>query len=252
MEYLLGRPKLSDKPMYFSPLEDLFAFLGQCADAHFLDFVETIFQVSCYWRICDTEDQMVDEINHFFSIDDLNYALTPFVREERIEPSFVPPKKYSELVAYPRIIRKDAEILYQHAIKPAIDLLGEKGFSAANIEFLDALTHFRRGEFGDCLTKCGSAFESTLKTICSRQKWPFTPSDTAAPLLHTVMQKSSLDGFFEQPLILVATIRNRLSTAHGAGNTPKHVSPHIAQFAINTTAAAILILVTECLYLTRR
>jgi hypothetical protein len=50
---------------------------------------------------------------------------------------------------------------------------------------------------------------------------------------------------FETPLLLIATLRNRISSAHGGGATPRQVERHIAQYAITATAAAIVLLVHE-------
>jgi hypothetical protein len=136
-------------------------------------------------------------------------------------------------------------VLYCSAIQPTLQLLREPEFSAANTEFLEALEDFRKADYGDCLAKCGSAFESVLKVICVRQKWSYAPTDTASPLLKTVISKSGLEQFFEQPLILLATMRNKLSKAHGAGVESRNVSKAKAEFAINATASAILLLVNE-------
>jgi hypothetical protein len=55
-----------------------------------------------------------------------------------------------------------------------------------------------------------------------------------------------MEPFFEQPLLIIATLRNRLGTAHGVGGQPREVPRHRAQFAINATATALLFLVEEC------
>lgn len=77
---------------------------------------------------------------------------------------------------------------------------------------------------------------------------PYQKTDTTSNLLDTIVARTNLDSFFTQPLLLVATIRNRLSRSHGAGAVPKQVSPQIAQFAMNSTAAAILLMVKEALW----
>jgi hypothetical protein len=45
--------------------------------------------------------------------------------------------------------------------------------------------------------------------------------------------------------MIVATLRNRLSKAHGAGVQIRNVPRHLAAYALNSTAAAILLLVAE-------
>jgi hypothetical protein len=55
-----------------------------------------------------------------------------------------------------------------------------------------------------------------------------------------------MESYFDQPLLLIATMRNRLSSSHGAGAQPRVVPAHRARYVINATAAAILLLVEEC------
>ena len=64
-------------------------------------------------------------------------------------------------------------------------------------------------------------------------------------LLKTVINNSGLEKFFEQPLILVATMRNKLSTAHGAGGASRNVTKGKAEYALSATAAAMLLLLAE-------
>ena len=61
-------------------------------------------------------------------------------------------------------------------------------------------------------------------------------------LEETVVGKSPLDSFFAQPLMLIATMRNRLSVAHGGGDKLKAPQRHIARYAVSNTAAAVVLL----------
>jgi hypothetical protein len=244
--YLTGRPRLSNNPDVQDDIQDVLQFLLKCGDDNFLDFIEYIFQVECYWRACSDENAMVEEINHLLLLEDLPYALTPFIREVHIENYHGSPTEVHSLVSHPKVVLRDNQALYSEAIRPAIELLADQGYSSANLEFLGALVDYRKGHYGDCLTKCGSAFESTMKHICAKRKWPYQQSDTAAPLLRVIMQNSNLESYFEQPLLTIATLRNRLSTSHGAGTQQREAPPHKARYAINATASAILLLVEEC------
>ena len=127
---------------------------------------------------------------------------------------------------------------------PVLTLLADPRFKQANEEYINALEDYRKGDYGDCLTKCCSSFESVMKIICDEKKWNYSQNDTAAKLIPNVVSNSGLDKFFEQPLLLIATMRNRLSTAHGGGTQSKNVEAHTAQFAVNTTGSAILMLVS--------
>jgi hypothetical protein len=239
LTYLHGRPRLT-KINTNLPMLDALAFLQSCDDVHFLDFLEYIFLTQACFHASNRAN-LVDDLNEFLLHDKLPYAVTEFVWSENRNGQYTT----TTLTAYPQVIRKDSEALYRNAIQPVLQLLHESEFSAANKEFLEALEDFRKSDYGDCLTKCGSAFESVLKVICVRKNWPHNTTDTASPLLKIVIANSGLESFFEQPLVLVATIRNKLSKSHGAGLTSRNVTKAKAEYAINATAAAILLLVKE-------
>ena len=239
LTYLHGRPRLSASNTS-SRAEDALAFLESCSDEHFLDFIEYTFKTQSYFHASGRAN-LVEDFNEFLRHDDLPYAITDFVWVEDSTGPFT----RSTLTAHPQVIRKDSDVLHRSAIEPTLHLLREPQFVGANKEFLEALEDFRRADYGDCLTKCGSALESVLKVICARKGWPHNATDTASPLLKSVITNSGLDSFFEQPLILVATIRNKLSKAHGAGMTARPVTEAKAEYAVNATAAAILLLVKE-------
>ena len=247
LQYFHGRLNLMNRPKSDRDCEAI-AFLSQCSDEHFLDFVEMTFQSDCFRNSNASQVGMVGNINKFLEQDNLPYSLTEFVHEEVPGPASLPHLQAmtsTRIAAYPRIIRRESEVLHRTAIAPALSLLQNPVFASAHQEFLDALTDYRKGDYGDCITKCGSSFESTLKIICKRKGWPYKENDTASALITTIMQKTSLDSFFKEPLTLIATMRNRLSTAHGAGSQPRTAPKHVARYAINTTASAILLFVDE-------
>ena len=70
-------------------------------------------------------------------------------------------------------------------------------------------------------------------------------ANDAGKLLSIIIPRTSLPQFFKQPLIHIATIRNQLGSSHGAGTQPRNVPKHVAQYTINVTASAILLLVEE-------
>jgi hypothetical protein len=61
----------------------------------------------------------------------------------------------------------------------------------------------------------------------------------------TILDHTALENFLEPVFMIVATLRNRLSKAHGAGAQMRNVPRHIAAYALNSTAAAMLLLVAE-------
>lgn len=243
LSFLLGKWHISNDPRYLSPDEDTLAFLLGCDDAYFLDFIESIFQAESYRRIDQDENKLVEDLNELFLLDDIKYAITPFVREPGKAIFYGVERDTKALASYPRVILREDEFSQSSLIEPTINLLSDQGFTSANSEFIEALEDYRKGDLGDCLTKCGSAFESTMKILCDRNGWHYDQADTASKLLRILITHTNLEPFFEQPLIIVATIRNRMSKAHGSGMLDRKVTRPVARFAINTTASAILLLV---------
>ena len=250
LSYLHGRTILG-KITTNSRSKDAVAFLEDCNDDDFLDFIELVFKRQRLWDSNIDPHELLKSINKFLEVDDLPYYLTEFVFSRPESPkSGLPPgvgvfQSSTQIETYPQIIRRDNEAIHETAIQPALTLLANPAFASANKEFLEALGHYRKGEHADCLAKCGSSFESVMKIICDRKKWPYKQTDTAETLLNTIFGKTGMESFFNQPLMLVATMRNRLSSAHGAGTEPRNVAKHLAQYTINATASAILLLVEE-------
>ncbi len=235
LTYLHGRWNLSKLP-FNSPGEDAINFLSNCNDDHFLDFLELIFQWQRLWESDVNPHQLVRDINDFLEADELPYSLTAFSFFDYIPPP---------IESCPKIIRRENTVVHNTAIEPTLILLSGTAYSSANEEFRGALTHYRKAEYADCLSKCGSSLESVMKVICNSKNWPYMQTDTASKLLGTILPKTRLDPFFKEPLTLIATIRNRLSSSHGAGTVQRVVPKQVAQYAINATASAILLLVEE-------
>jgi hypothetical protein len=250
LQHLHGRPKLTNDPREREPWEDTLGFALSCTAPEFFDFIELTFRSSPMWRMLNDENELVDAINDIFRVENAPYQLTRIVKVE--EPNPIKAGPYGgggtviRTVAYPKIVRADDQATHTEAIQPALSVLAAPHFEAANLEFRDALDEYRKGHYGDCLTKCCSSFESVMKSLCKKHKWPVDEKkDTVHPLLKTILSHSTLDPFFEQPLLLIATMRNRLSSSHGGGTTVRSVERHVAQYALASTAAAILLLVHE-------
>lgn len=242
--------KTGFNPSANSRAEDAGLFLLSCGAPEFLDFVEYIFRVDCYFHVGLPGTQIVAEINDLFRASGTPYYLTSFVKEtvkEVVGHPFGGPQERDviKIVAYPTIVISESEVLHVQALAPTLELLKRPHFKTANVEFMEALEDYRNGDYGDCLTKCNSALESTLKIICDRKRWAYQQTDTAVPLIRIFLHNTSLDPYFESFLAIVPTLRNRISKAHGAGVAPRNPSQHVAQFAINATATAILLLAAE-------
>ncbi len=242
LQHLYGRPRLSTGAAR-SPLEDAISFVAGCEPAAFFDFVELTFKTDAIRGVLYDENHLVEGINELLKIENAPYQITPIVKRE--EPSRTGVGRTIWTVAWPQVVRAEDEVTFVEAVAPALSVLSGPDYEAANLEFRDALDEYRKGHYGDCLAKCGSTFESVLKVLCAQNGWTFNPNETAAPLLKTVLSHTKLDAFFEQPLILIATLRNKLSTAHGGGASVRSPERHVAQYAVTSTAAALVLLAHE-------
>ena len=273
LRYRHGRIELLEQ-YSSSSIAEIEQFLSECSDEHYLDFIEMFFQskqLPMYFSDGELKEA-VGNINEFFRQDDLPYSLTefsisksrtigpgirrlqsrlrrrskrptlPWLVSSDMQPISLP-IRIPTIEAYPQIIRVENEVTHRAAIEPVLTLLSAPAFREANREFLDALAEYRKGDYRDCVTKCGSALESVLKIICEQKGWPVDRG--AARLLNTVLRETNLPTFLNQPLSQTATIRNQLGSAHGAGAQPREVPEHLAQYTINLTASVILLLVEE-------
>jgi hypothetical protein len=149
-----------------------------------------------------------------------------------------------------QMIRIDSQLMHEEVIKPALKLLADSRFNGANDEFIKAHEHYRHGRHKECLADCLKAFESTMKTICDLKNWQYQPSDTAKNLIDICISKGLLQNFMQSHVgnlrtILesgVPTVRNKLG-GHGQGTNVTVVSEATARFALNSTAANILLFV---------
>lgn len=243
LAYRHGRFKLVDDHILRDKTGDASAFLLSCKDEEFLDFVEYIFRVESVYHISIEPNEIVADLNELFTSENIGYELTERVEERVIEHG--QPGEVIKLVAHPKVIHKDDQAVHATIIKPVLELLADPKYKMANQEYREALEDYRKGDYGDCLTKACSAYESVMKIICAEKKWPYNQNDTAQRLITTIIDKAGLAPYYEQLLMTPVMLRNKLSKSHGAGATPKTPSENVARFAINSAASAIIFLVNE-------
>jgi hypothetical protein len=239
LTYLVGRVSLSQR-QGLSPEDDTLQFLTMCSDDHFLDAVEYILQAEANMCLGGRHEEVVARLNEFLSVDDLPYFVTKQVWERWQSDDFRTQR--IKLLEEAKVIPKDSQVLHETAIEPALELLRQPVFRHANTEFLAALEDYRHQKFADCVTKCNASYESVMKVICGQKRFGYTEGDSTAKLLRTIMAQTQMEGFWETPLMVVGTLRNKLSSAHGAGEKAKVVPEHIARYAMNMTASAIVFL----------
>lgn len=158
-----------------------------------------------------------------------------------------------------KVIASTDDFTHKEAIVPALHALSRTGFENARAELHSALSHYRRGEFPDALTKANHAFESTMKVIATKMGWVFEDKDTAAKLVSVLMsnglfppmRESALNGLRTMLESDVPTLRNKTPSAgHGAGAKSAAVPEPIATYAIIASAANIRLLIE--LYLLKK
>lgn len=241
LSYLTGRHNLSGNEN-LSYADDAFEFLHTCSDPHFLDAIEYLVHQEGWHYIGSYHEPVIDRLNEFLSIDDLPYFITKPVWQTTEKMYRGQLTQFTGIREHAKVIPKDSQAIHDTAIEPALKLLRQPAFLNANSEFMAALEDFRHGKFGDCVTKCNSSYESVMKVVCGQKGFGYAQGDTTAKLIRTIMQKTELDSFWEQPLMIVGTLRNKLSTSHGAGEVQKVVPEHVAKYTLNMTASAIIFL----------
>lgn len=241
LSYLLGHQNLSGKKN-ISYADDAFEFLHDCSDPHFLDAIEYLVHHEGWRYIGGQHEPVIHRLNEFLNVDDLPYFVTKPVWETTEEMYRGALTQFTRIREQAKVIPKESQAIHETAIEPALKLLRQPAFLNANSEFMSALEDFRHGKFGDCVTKCNSSYESVMKVICGQKGFGYTQGDTTSKLIRTIMQKTEMDTFWEQPLMTVGTLRNKLSTSHGAGEMQKVVLEHVAKYTLNMTASAIIFL----------
>ena len=147
------------------------------------------------------------------------------------------------------IIRVDSQIVHSEMVKPALVLLHKKIYSNAGEEFLAAHKHYRDGRYQECLTSCAKAFESVMKIICDKRRWPYNQKDNASKLVDAILSNGLIPTHFQTQFNAlrsmlesgIPTPRNQQS-AHGQGAIKIEVPDYLASFLLHQTAATILML----------
>jgi len=148
------------------------------------------------------------------------------------------------------ILRLDSHFAHAEIVKPALSLLNDADFKGASQEFLRAHEHFRHGRRKEAVAEALKAFESTMKSICSKKKWLAPPNATARPLLDIVFShgliptelKSHFDALRAAMDSGLPTISNRTSR-HGQGLEPVSIDDHLVAYALHLAASNIVFLV---------
>lgn len=148
------------------------------------------------------------------------------------------------------IIRVDSEFIHAEAVKPALKLLSEKIYKAANKEFMQAHEHYRHSRYKDCLTWALKALESTMKAICDKKEWAYNQNDTSNRLIEICLENGLIPTFWQSHFsALRATLESGVPPArnimggHGNGTSPAEVPHHLAAYCLHMTASTLVFLI---------
>lgn len=149
-----------------------------------------------------------------------------------------------------QLLQIDSKFEHKHVVVPALHLLADPAFEAAEHEFLDAFDAFREGEYETTLVEACKSLESTIKVIGAQKGWGLDETWPLKKLVQAVFENELIPPFMQTEFtglrtILesgVGTVRNKAG-GHGAGEQKREVPRYIAAFQLHQTAAAILMLV---------
>jgi len=148
-----------------------------------------------------------------------------------------------------KLIRLDTTYTHAEVVKPALTLLAKPEFKNAQAEFLTAHEAYRHRRYSDCLNEALKAFESTMKIICDARGWKCKHTDTAKPLIATVLDNGLVSSSYQEQLTNLRkllesgtpTTRNK-NAGHGVGASTASIPDYLAAYGLNTAAANILLL----------
>ena len=211
---------------------------SQCQDERFIDFLEWIFRSDGY----RSSQFGVDIVNSVFREEGIGYEFSPYV----VTTTQLGGGSVRCEITYPEATVKTNQLLHSTTVMPALQLLSDKKWHAANIEMLKAHEHLRHGNVEDAILWAGKCLESVLKLICDTKGWPLKPDkDTLGVLLQTCFSH----GLFPEPYVRVFSgssgeIRNKFS-GHGSAKSPHgDATFEMAEHMIQITSAHVVLLAT--------
>ena len=139
--------------------------------------------------------------------------------------------------AYPKAYLKQSQPVQQHAIEPALQLLADPAYTAANDDFLKALDRQRMGDYDGVLTACAATLEGAIKAAAQQRSWTIKGNG-----LGTVFQSfaSKTETVPDQLKAVVNFIHQRRSNAGD-------VHGHSAKETISEQEAALFVALTASL-----
>jgi hypothetical protein len=146
------------------------------------------------------------------------------------------------------LVRLDDEFTHQEVVRPALALLGDPMFAAADEHFRSAHQHYRRAEHSQAMAEALKALESSLKAIFDSRGWAYDPKATVKPLLDVAFSHGLLPASQQS---YMAGVRAQLESGlPSTANPNRHgqaavsVPPaYLVRFALQQAASSITLLV---------
>ncbi|PIC94558.1 hypothetical protein CSV69_16080 [Sporosarcina sp. P26b] len=150
-----------------------------------------------------------------------------------------------------QLIRVDNQYIHNEVVKTAIQLLQEHQFHAVSDEFLKAHEHYKQGDYKDAVVNAGKAFESTMKTICTKNGYDYNAQrDTANTLIKHLIDNELIPSYMQnhiqglkQALENSANVLRNKNGGHGQGEVVLDVDDSIVRYTLNLCASNIVFLV---------
>lgn len=151
-----------------------------------------------------------------------------------------------------QLIQINSKFIHTEVIVPALQVLQDGRFAAANGEFQAAHEFLRSSDYEQAIVECCKAFESVLKVIGVARGWSISNNDPASKLLAAAYGAQFIPPYLQAEFTALRsllesatpTVRNR-QAGHGAGTVQRTVPKHLASFQLHQTAAAINFLVEQ-------
>ena len=149
---------------------------------------------------------------------------------------------------------RSSEFLSKEVIQETRSLLERVGFQGALGEFNDAYRKYISNDPRGAITSSASSFESTMKSILTKENIALPQVPTAKNLIRKLQDEGylypfleNLENSFVNILQSLGTLRNKLSDAHGAGINITKIENSYAEFALHLSASFNLFLIKRFL-----
>ena len=214
-------------------------FIDNAQTDDLLDFIDYVFNDFLFFSI---------QIKRVDSLSKINVEIKEAITE--LNDRFQQHKLGYEF-SNGELLRIDNKHIHHEYIKPALNLLHEKGFVGAEEEYTKAFEALRNRDNKNAIMEAEKAFESTMKIICAKRRYTYDPErDSAKKLIEILKDNGFFPEYTENQLKAVATalvsgaptVRNRTS-GHGQGEEVIDIPDSYAKYVIGLVAVNIVLLV---------